>query len=125
MYRPPSHLLAELTDQQTTDLIIGSVILIVVLLLFGGVALYRKWMKSDEDSPAEGFTLSDIRKLHKAGQMTDEEYEKAKKILIGSVKAAAEKIPDKPASPGSPPSKRPKQGPRTFPPDFDADSSQK
>ncbi len=84
------------------------VLIIILLVLFGAVALYRRWMNADDTSAGEGFTLSDLRRLHKAGQMTDEEFEKAKKILIGSVKAAAEKAVEKP-----------KEGPRTVGPDFD------
>ena len=67
-------------------------------------------MNADDTSGGDGFTLSDLRRLHKAGQMTDEEFEKAKKILIGSVKAAAEKMGEKP-----------REGPRTIGPDFDED----
>lgn len=84
------------------------VLIIILVVLFGAVALYRRWMKADGASGGEGFTLSDLRRLHKAGQMTDEEFEKAKKILIGSVKAAAEKMGEKG-----------KEGPRTVGPDFD------
>jgi hypothetical protein len=118
--------LAELTDEQTGKLIVGSLILIVTLLmLFGAVALYRKWLKSDDSGSGEGFTLSDLRKLHKAGQMTDEEFEKAKKVLIGSVKATAEKMGHNPTAGPRSDLKDPKQGPRTIPPRFDADSPEK
>ena len=86
-----------------------SVVLIVaLLLLFGAIVVYRKWMNADETTTGEGFTLSDLRKLHKEGKMTTEEFEKAKTILIGSLKAAAAKEESGPA-----------QGPRTNPPGFD------
>jgi hypothetical protein len=73
--------------------LVGTLILIVVLvLMFGAVALFRKWLKQD-DAPTSGpgFTLSDLRRLHKAGQMTDEEYEKAKTVLIGTAKVGTDK----------------------------------
>lgn len=84
------------------------VLILIIVVLFGAVAMYRRWMNADDTSAGDGFTLSDLRRLHKAGQMTDEEFEKAKRILIGSVKAAAEKMGEKP-----------KEGPRTIGPDLD------
>src|SRR5689334_6188607 len=71
----------------------GTLILIVVLVvMFGAVMAFRKWLKAD-DAPTSGpgFTLSDLRRLHKAGQMTDEEYEKAKTVLIGTAKVGTDK----------------------------------
>jgi hypothetical protein len=84
------------------------VLIVILLVLFGAVAMYRRWMNADDVSGGEGFTLSDLRRLHKSGQMTDEEFEKAKRILIGSVKAAAEKMGEKA-----------KEGPRTVESDLD------
>lgn len=115
MIRSLLFLLAELNSEQTGNVLIGSLILIVVLLvLFGGIVLYRRWMNADDTAISEGFTLSDLRKLHKAGQMTDEEFEKAKSILIGSLKLAAEKSAN-----------RAKEGPRTIPPPLDIDPPEK
>src|SRR5258705_324744 len=103
------HLLADLTDEQTHNALIGSLILIVILiLLFGGVVLYRKWMNADDTTTGDGFTLSDLRRLHKEGKMSDGEFESAKAILIGSLKAASAK-----------PAAAPPAGPRTKPRGFD------
>lgn len=72
--------------------IIWSIVLIgVILVAFFGINFYRKWMTSDETTSGPGFTLADLRKLHKEGQMTDAEFEKAKANLLGSLKAAADK----------------------------------
>ena len=109
---PMPQLLADLTEEQTHNALIGSLILIVILiLLFGGVVLYRKWMNADDTTTGDGFTLSDLRRLHKEGKMTDGEFESAKAILIGSLKAASAKSA---ASPATPPA-----GPRTKAPGFD------
>ena len=71
---------------------VWSIVLIAaLLLLFGGIVLYRRWMNADDTTSSEGFTLSDLRRLHKEGKMTDGEFESAKAILIGSLKAAAAK----------------------------------
>jgi|SRR3954451_23649571 hypothetical protein len=58
------------------------------------VSMVRKRLKEDADvtaGPATGFTLSDLRQLHKSGQMTDAEFERAKeKIVEAGRRAAAE-----------------------------------
>src|SRR5258706_2816483 len=107
-----SQFLADLTDEQTHNALIGSLILIVILLLlFGGVVVYRKWMNADDTTTGDNFTLSDLRRLHKEGKMTDGEFESAKAILIGSLKAAAAQS----AAAAPPPTSRP----RTKHPGFD------
>jgi hypothetical protein len=99
--------LAELTSEQSKNAVVGSIILIVVVLvLFGGVFFYRRWMNAEDTTSAEGFTLSDLRRLHKEGKMSTEEFEKAKAVLIGSLRPAA--TADKPTP-----------GPKTDPPGFD------
>jgi hypothetical protein len=102
----PLHLLAQPSSGNGIgDALLWGIVLIgTIVALFGIVVLYRKWMNRDDTTTGPGFTLSDLRRLHKEGKMTTEEFEKAKTILIGSVKAAADK---------------PKEGPRTGPPGFD------
>jgi hypothetical protein len=46
-------------------------------------------MSSDDTATGGGFTLSDIRKLHKEGKMTDQEFETTKAIMVGKAKAAS------------------------------------
>jgi len=82
------------------------VLILAWVLMFAALAAYRKWMRSDDTPTGPGFTLGDLRRLHKEGKMTTEEFEKAKAILIGTAKAGADKpvLGDRP------------QGPRTNPP---------
>jgi hypothetical protein len=92
----------------------GSLLLIaLVLVLFVVVTAIRKWMKNDEYSVGAGFTLAELRELHKNGKMTTEEFEKARDILLatlGKVPAKAQAggfpvVHDKPSiSPPIPPS---------------------
>jgi hypothetical protein len=101
---------APLAQAATGSALVWTLVLIFALvLMFGAVAAYRKWMKSDDTPSGPGFTLGDLRKLHKEGKMTTEEFEKAKAVLIGATKAGADKpvLGDRP------------QGPRTNPPGFD------
>ena len=82
--------------------VIGWSLVLIVLLIIGaaGVLRLRRWMKED-DLPAGGigFTLSDLRQLHKQGKMTDAEFEKAKEMMLGGARKLAESLPH-PLSPG-------------------------
>jgi hypothetical protein len=76
-----------------------SLVLIVLLVLgFVAVARLRRWLKEDDDEGdapvATGFSLSDLRRLHRQGQMTDEEFERARAKMMASAKAMAAKLPD-------------------------------
>ena len=75
-----------------------SLVLIALLVAgFFAIAKLRQWLKEDSDvptGPAAGFTLSDLRQLHKQGKMTDEEFERARAKIVGAAKAMAEKMPD-------------------------------
>jgi len=48
-------------------------------------------MKEDEGPAVPGagggFTLSDLREMHRSGQMSDEEFEAAKSLIVSAVKA--------------------------------------
>ena len=73
----------------------GSVFVVLGALLalvvagFVLVAWVRRRMSPHEDFHGEGFTLGDLRLLHKSGQLSDEEFEKAKAGMIAAAQAAA------------------------------------
>lgn len=68
-------------------------IVLIGLLLAGFVAAVRvkKYMSKPEDMSGPGFTLSDLRTLHRSGKMTDSEFERAKEVVLAAAKHAAEK----------------------------------
>lgn len=63
------------------------VIVIALMFLAVVVAWLRKRIKEDDAPAGTGFSLSEFRKLHKEGKMTDEEFERAKAMIVGTVKA--------------------------------------
>ena len=80
--------------------VIGWSLVLIVLIIAGaaGVLMLRRWLKED-DTPASagggiGFSLSDLRQLHREGKMTDEEFERAKSKMVSAGRAMAEKLPD-------------------------------
>jgi len=75
-------------DLNWMPVVVGCLVLIgaVILGLFVVSWMKRRMQAADEPVPA-GFTLSDLRRLHKAGQITDEEFERAKAKTIERYKA--------------------------------------
>jgi hypothetical protein len=51
----------------------------------------RRRLTQPDESSGTGFTLSDLRRLHKSGQMTDEEFERAKAKVVEAARRAAER----------------------------------
>ena len=75
----------------TTSIIIWS-LLLIGLIVAGWLTVWqvRRRLQRDDTLGNAGFTLSDLRQLHKSGQMTDEEFERAKaKVVEAARKAAA------------------------------------
>lgn len=69
-----------------------SVVLIGLLLAaFVAVAQVKKRLIRSDDISGSGFTLSDLRRLHRDGKMTDEEFEKAKQAIVVAAQRAAER----------------------------------
>jgi hypothetical protein len=102
-------------------------LLLIGLIILGMVAAkwVRGWAKRDEDIPLTGFTPEDLRKLHREGKMTEEEYKLASSRVFGKLKNqilapkdgedGKRNPPDTklPKPPGSPRSPRPPRHPLT------------
>lgn len=82
----PAMSLYPLADLEVLSVLMRSVFVIVAIAAaFWGVRYLVKWMKTDDISDiGAGFTLSELRRLHKSGQMSLEEFEKAKAILLAA-----------------------------------------
>ena len=82
------------------SVIIWSLVLVVFLVIgFILVAAVKKRLRDDEVSTpgaGAGFTLSDLRQMHRAGQITNEEFDRAKEKIIGVAKIGARKNALKP-----------------------------
>jgi hypothetical protein len=110
MVQVPCLILADSAD-------IGSVILRSLLLIalvvagFFAVIRLRRWLKEEDHEPGGiGFTLGDLRALHRKGEITDEQFERARTQMLAGAKAMAEKLPDPLArSETSPASQRPQR----------------
>jgi hypothetical protein len=79
--------------------------MVLIAVLVGGmfVAVWvKKWMSNTgEDVPAGGFTLGDLRRLRQSGKMSEEEYNKARILIVGVSKAGPDAHPKGAGSPRS------------------------
>ena len=105
---------AWLADMDPTPILIGAGVVIVIVIL-GAVAVLwtRRRIRGDDadvaDVPAAGFTLGDLKRLHQAGQISNEEFEKARATVVTATKRAAERMaaPKKPVPQKPPLAKEP------------------
>lgn len=59
---------------------------LLLLVCAGAVAIHLARRMARKDAPPEGFTLEDLRRLHGSGQLSDEEFEKARAAVIERAK---------------------------------------
>lgn len=59
--------------------------LLIAMVVIGGIVLYliRRSLNRPDGAAAEPFTLEDLRRMRAQGQMTDDEFEKARAAMIG------------------------------------------
>ncbi len=61
-------------------------LLVVIVLIGGGIAIWlRRRLMSGDAAGAVGFTLGDLRELHARGEISTEEFEKAKSQMIAGL----------------------------------------
>ena len=71
--------------------IAGAAIALVVIVVAGWFAVVRtRWWMRDDSATDAAFTLEDLRRLRREGQLTEEEYETARTAMIGAVRKAAQ-----------------------------------
>jgi hypothetical protein len=98
-----------LADSSSGSIIFWLLVLLVLIVLgFLAAMFVKRWlMDSPEEPRRAGFTLSDLRQMHKNGQMTDEQFERARQRIISASKAVPGTtkpiIPQPPAAGGPPP----------------------
>jgi hypothetical protein len=79
--------------------------LVLVALVIGAfwlVSVLKRRLKASDHEPASvGFTLSDLREMHRAGQLSDEEFERARTKMAASLKKDLKQPPlSRPGRPG-------------------------
>lgn len=77
----PSSVPATVGDIFPLLLILAGIVIAVVIV---GVLLKRWWRRPDEQPV--GFSLSDLREMHAAGDLTDVEFRSARDAMVSSLK---------------------------------------
>jgi len=74
------------------DVIRWSLVLIGLILLgFVAASLVKRRLSQQDPTPTGGFSLSDLRALHRGGKMSDEEFNKAKAAIVTAAQRATER----------------------------------
>lgn len=80
--------------------VLAGTVLLVVLLAW---ARRRLLPRDENDARPGGFTLSDLRRLHRDGKMSDEEFERAKAQLVALAHRSLKSPAEAPGGPRSEP----------------------
>src|ERR1700722_7817830 len=95
-----------LADDDPFGIVIACFFMLVIVVGgFYAVVWLRKriWNSEDEAVSGGGFTLGDLRQLHKTGQICEEEFGRAKEKIIAASRRAAEGDAAAKAGPQNPP----------------------
>lgn len=79
------HLLSQTPSSALTGVFIPlAIVLVCTGLLLAVLSIVRSRMRGEQHRPRD-FTLTELRELHRTGQLTDEEFDRAKSLLVGKV----------------------------------------
>ena len=70
---------------------LGAIVIAALALAIVGLIVRRLVMGPKEDKGDEGFMLSDLRRLHREGNLSDEEYRSARTTMIAQGRALLDK----------------------------------
>jgi len=92
----PLRILAQADNPPTGEIMLLAAVLAAAVLLLGVIAMWlrRRYLSGASSEAGEAMTLADLRDLHRSGQLSDEEFDKAKARMIaqyrGQLREAAE-----------------------------------
>ena len=82
-------------DRLFADILPWLGILVVIILLGGGLALFlRRRFATIREGVTPGFTLADLRRLRDSGEISEEEFTTAKSRMLQSMKHMERPAPD-------------------------------
>jgi len=94
MHAFPASILADAAD--IPAVIFRALVLIVIAIAaMYAVLRLRRWLKEDDvPTGGIGFSLGDLRAMHRRGEISDAEFEKARSQMLDGAKKLAETLPD-------------------------------
>jgi hypothetical protein len=85
---------SNLADADPVGIVFACVFLLIVVLAGAYFVIWlrrRMWSSDDFDVPTTGFTLGDLRQLHRDGMITDAEFQHARDKVVAAAQKAAQK----------------------------------
>ena len=69
---------------------------LVAVVVAGGILLtvIRRRFRADRPTERQGFTLHDVREMHRHGELSDEEFEQARAAILRQVSTSKNTSPD-------------------------------
>lgn len=72
----------------------AAVLVAVVIAATVALLLVRRWLLgAPGDEPSEGLSLQDLRDLRRKGALSEEEFEAAKRVIVGAAGAGPSRNP--------------------------------
>lgn len=96
------HALAQMSEALGRVIFWSLVLMGVLIALFVVTIKIRRWSnQTTQDTAGQGFTLSSLREMHRQGQISDEEFERAKARIVAGARRSILERPD--SKTGDPP----------------------
>lgn len=76
------------------DIIFVCIFLLIVVLAAAYAVIWlrrRLWSQEDADLPSTGFSLGDLKQLHRQGKITDQEFQTARDKVVAAAQATAQR----------------------------------
>ncbi len=96
--------LASLTALKAHQILLASALLVFFVIVLGIAVWYyrRRWLAEGASSSTEAaWTFEDLRKLREQGNLTEEEYQAMRSVLIGTYRGGQTEAGPSATSPGS------------------------
>ena len=78
-------IMATILPRHTWDILqmLGVIVVFSLCTIIVGVVLYRRLQKQiDQSNPGDTLSMFDLRRMHRQGQLSDDEFERAKAAVI-------------------------------------------
>lgn len=114
-----THLLSRTLAQAGMGSAVGWLVVMLVAVIAGAVALFilrRRLLDEEAPDESQGLTLHDLRQMHQRGDLSAEEFEAAKRVIVGSARAKVDHAePARNPLTGEPRERRPGRAPSADP----------
>ena len=69
----------------------SAVLIALLIVALIAVAQVKKRLMNQDEPASGGFTLADLRDMHRQGRMSDAEFERAKEVIVTAARKTADR----------------------------------